>query len=53
MKRDKKQIVVWVTDEERQAVKDRAAQNFFSDGRAMSVSAYIRMLVRRDTEQQS
>lgn len=44
----KRQLVVWLSDEERQTLKDRAAQNILPDGRAMSVSAYIRMLIHRD-----
>lgn len=49
--RETKQIVVWVTASEREEIKRAAASHKHQDGRSMSVSSYIRMLVRKDQEQ--
>jgi len=36
------QVTLWVTDEERETLKQKAAATLRADGRPMSVSEYIR-----------
>ena len=48
MRNNKRQLVVWLTDEEREMLGSNIAATSTPDGRPMSVSAYVRMLIRQD-----
>ena len=48
MRNNKRQLVVWLTEDERRMLDRNIAATSTPDGRPMSVSAYIRMLIHRD-----
>lgn len=52
MRNNKRQLVVWLTDEEREMLGSNIITTPTPDGRPMSASAYIRMLIRRDNKKE-
>jgi len=43
--RTKRQLVIWLSDDEKKILKEKADAELGPDGRPMSVSAYVRMLI--------